>query len=131
MAWIPPDAARRVKTQSAARAPLHEMATGVRTRGTKRLTSAELAREAQAALAAAAVTAARSECAAVSKSAGAKSALGSQLPCGGADARVRVDEWLQRVFRSTRLVSAFSQVEVDFGSGLARLNADWTVDWHG
>ena len=49
------DAGRRVKEQSAARACLHEMVMGVRTRDTKRLTSAEVARQAQAAVAAASV----------------------------------------------------------------------------
>ena len=39
------DAARRVKDQSVAKARLHEMAMGGRTRDTKRLTSAEVSRQ--------------------------------------------------------------------------------------
>ena len=78
----------------------------------------------------AAATAAKSGCAAASKSSGARLTLGSRLPDAGADACVRVDEWLATCIPQHEIGEGIlAQVEADFGSGLARLNADWSVGW--
>ena len=131
---VNPDAERRMKDKSAARARLHEMAMGARSHDAKQLTSAEVARQAQAASAAAA--AARSKCAAASSSTGSRSKLGSRLPGTGADAQeeksVRVDENLAMLIPHHGIGQGIlAQVEADLGDGLERLNADWSFDWHG